>query len=155
MMYPRCTHTANTRSAVICIRCWVCRSDTDETCADPFNNYTSPIINCDEIRLPYGRSEATTATNACRVGRYKTAASLADPDGKWVYVRDCAYLNEPCDGVGDEYHCELKDREDGAFIEYTTCNDFDGCNGAVSVAATASSLFIIAITLPILLSMFY
>ena len=110
----------------------VCRSDTDETCADPFNNYTAPIINCDEIRLPYGRPEPGVQSNACRYTRYLTAAARDDPDGKWIVVRDCAYLNEPCDGVGDEYHCQMTHRVDGSRLEYTTCTDFDGCNSALT-----------------------
>lgn len=28
------------------IKCWVCRSDSDPKCADPFDNTTVPITDC-------------------------------------------------------------------------------------------------------------
>lgn len=28
------------------IKCWVCRSDSDPKCADPFDNSTVPITDC-------------------------------------------------------------------------------------------------------------
>ncbi|XP_050600884.1 uncharacterized protein LOC126928967 isoform X2 [Bombus affinis] len=30
----------------LCIKCWVCRSDSDPKCADPFDNTTVPITDC-------------------------------------------------------------------------------------------------------------
>jgi hypothetical protein len=68
-------------------------------------------------------------------------AAREDPDGKWIVIRDCAYLNEPCDGVGDEYHCSMTHRVDGSVIEYTTCTDHDGCNHAAGVTSGRMTLF--------------
>lgn len=28
------------------IKCWVCRSDSDPKCADPFDNSTVPVTDC-------------------------------------------------------------------------------------------------------------
>ncbi|KAF4527465.1 hypothetical protein B566_EDAN016275 [Ephemera danica] len=37
-----------------CIKCWVCRSDSDPKCADPFDNSTVPITDCrQEKELPH------------------------------------------------------------------------------------------------------
>ena len=30
------------------IKCWVCRSDSDPKCADPFDNSTVPITDCNQ-----------------------------------------------------------------------------------------------------------
>lgn len=36
------------------IKCWVCRSDNDPRCADPFDNTTMPITDCkQEPDLPH------------------------------------------------------------------------------------------------------
>lgn len=36
------------------IKCWVCRSDADPKCADPFDNSTVPITDCkQEPDLPH------------------------------------------------------------------------------------------------------
>lgn len=32
------------------IKCWVCHSDTDPKCADPFDNTTLPIKDCREVK---------------------------------------------------------------------------------------------------------
>lgn len=35
------------------IKCWVCRSDEDPKCADPFDNSTLPIVDCKERKLSH------------------------------------------------------------------------------------------------------
>ena len=42
------------------IRCWVCRSDSDPKCADPFDNTTLPITDCDIVTLPHLKSMSRT-----------------------------------------------------------------------------------------------
>lgn len=32
------------------IKCWVCHSDSDPKCADPFDNTTLPIKDCREVK---------------------------------------------------------------------------------------------------------
>lgn len=119
---------------VLSIKCWVCNSATDKTCADPFNNYTSPIIDCKDIRLPYGDPEAPFLSNACRTTRYLSADAAADPEGEWQVVRDCGYFDEPCDGAGDQYHCELLHLDNGARVTYDMCIEYDGCNSGSSLS---------------------
>ncbi|XP_043259785.1 uncharacterized protein LOC122401615 [Colletes gigas] len=104
------------------IKCWVCRSDSDPKCADPFDNTTVPITNCkqepDLEHLPGIRP------TMCRKIRQKV-------NGIWRYFRSCAYMGEP--GIaGDERFCLMRTGTYNIFMEYCTCNSKDGCNTASS-----------------------
>jgi len=37
----------------ICIKCWICHSDADPKCADPFDNTSLPIKDCREVHLSH------------------------------------------------------------------------------------------------------
>ncbi|KAL2716632.1 uncharacterized protein V1478_014308 [Vespula squamosa] len=102
------------------IKCWVCRSDSDPKCADPFDNSTVPITDCkqepDLEHLPGVRP------TMCRKIRQKV-------NGEWRYFRSCAYMGEP--GIaGDERFCLMRTGTYNIFMEYCTCNSKDGCNSA-------------------------
>ncbi|XP_033340724.1 crooked [Megalopta genalis] len=102
------------------IKCWVCRSDSDPKCADPFDNTTVPITDCkqepDLEHLPGVRP------TMCRKIRQKV-------NGVWRYFRSCAYMGEP--GIeGDERFCLMRTGTYNIFMEYCTCNSKDGCNAA-------------------------
>ncbi|KAF3421377.1 hypothetical protein E2986_00195 [Frieseomelitta varia] len=104
------------------IKCWVCRSDSDPKCADPFDNTTVPITDCkqepDLEHLPGVRP------TMCRKIRQKV-------NGEWRYFRSCAYMGEP--GIeGDERFCLMRTGTYNIFMEYCTCNSKDGCNTAWS-----------------------
>ncbi|XP_076752537.1 crooked [Xylocopa sonorina] len=102
------------------IKCWVCRSDSDPKCADPFDNSTVPITDCKQepnlIHLPGVRP------TMCRKIRQKV-------NGEWRYFRSCAYMGEPGIG-GDERFCLMRTGTYNIFMEYCTCNSKDGCNAA-------------------------
>lgn len=103
------------------IKCWVCRSDTDPKCADPFDNSTVPITDCkqepDLEHLPGVRP------TMCRKIRQKV-------HGVWTYFRSCAYMGEP--GIqGDERFCLMRTGTYNIFMEYCTCNSKDGCNAGL------------------------
>ncbi|KAK2587780.1 hypothetical protein KPH14_003885 [Odynerus spinipes] len=102
------------------IKCWVCRSDSDPKCADPFDNSTVPITDCkQEPELPHLKGVRATM---CRKIRQKV-------NGEWRYFRSCAYLGEP--GIeGDERFCLMRTGTYNIFMEYCTCNSKDGCNSA-------------------------
>lgn len=51
------------------IKCWSCRSDSDPKCADPFDNTTVPIIDCNQKEAP-GHLEGVKST-MCRKIRQK------------------------------------------------------------------------------------
>ncbi|KAK0087660.1 hypothetical protein PV325_000467 [Microctonus aethiopoides] len=100
------------------IKCWVCRSDSDPKCADPFDNSTLPITDCKQAKdlehLPGVRP------TMCRKIRQKV-------HGEWRYFRGCAYMGEP--GImGDERFCLMRTGSYNIFMEYCTCNSKDGCN---------------------------
>ncbi|XP_073993616.1 crooked [Rhodnius prolixus] len=112
------------------IKCWVCRSDADPKCADPFDNSTVPITDCkQEPDLPHLPGVRPTM---CRKIRQKV-------NGEWRYFRSCAYLGEP--GIeGDERFCLMRTGTYNIFMEYCTCNSKDGCNSAISKYTGISSL---------------
>ncbi|XP_072753902.1 UPAR/Ly6 domain-containing protein crok [Anoplolepis gracilipes] len=100
------------------IKCWVCRSDSDQKCGDPFDNTSLPITDCklegDLEHLPGVRP------TMCRKIRQKV-------NGEWRYFRSCAYMGEP--GIaGDERFCLMRTGTYNIFMEYCTCNSKDGCN---------------------------
>ncbi|CAH0390446.1 unnamed protein product [Bemisia tabaci] len=113
------------------IKCWVCRSDNDPKCADPFDNSTLPITDCKE--QPYLDHIPNVKSTMCRKVRQKV-------NGEWRYIRSCAYLGEPGIG-GDERYCLMRTGSFNIFIEYCTCNTKDGCNSSSSIMPT---LFVVA-----------
>ncbi|XP_029159953.1 uncharacterized protein LOC114931960 [Nylanderia fulva] len=100
------------------IKCWVCRSDSDPKCADPFDNSTVPITDCKQ-EPELGHLPGVKPT-MCRKIRQKV-------NGEWRYFRSCAYMGEP--GIaGDERFCLMRTGTYNIFMEYCTCNSKDGCN---------------------------
>ncbi|XP_066586014.1 UPAR/Ly6 domain-containing protein crok-like [Prorops nasuta] len=116
------------------IKCWVCRSDSDPKCSDPFDNSTVPITDCkQEPNLPHLPGVRPTM---CRKIRQKV-------HNEWRYFRSCAYMGEP--GIqGDERFCLMRTGTYNIFMEYCTCNSKDGCNTATY---THGSLVILLVTL--------
>ncbi|XP_017766237.1 PREDICTED: uncharacterized protein LOC108555202 [Eufriesea mexicana] len=120
------------------IKCWVCRSDSDPKCADPFDNTTVPITDCkqepDLEHLPGVRP------TMCRKIRQKVS-------GVWRYFRSCAYMGEP--GIdGDERFCLMRTGTYNIFMEYCTCNSKDGCNTAsYNHGSILASIIALAISL--------
>ncbi|XP_040581378.1 UPAR/Ly6 domain-containing protein crok [Lepeophtheirus salmonis] len=110
---------------VYAIKCWVCRSDGDPKCADPFDNTSFPITDCsvqpERAHLPGLKS------TMCRKIRQKV-------DGKWRYLRFCAWLGEPGMG-GDERYCLHRSGTYNIHIETCTCRSKDGCNDAPSTSS--------------------
>ncbi|XP_077299781.1 crooked [Arctopsyche grandis] len=104
------------------IKCWVCRSDSDPKCADPFDNSTVPITDC--TKEPYLPHLPGVRPTMCRKIRQKV-------NGEWRYIRSCAYMGEPGLG-GDERFCIMRTGTYNIFLEYCTCNSKDGCNSAIS-----------------------
>lgn len=103
---------------VFSIKCWVCRSDSDPKCADPFDNSTVPITDCSQE--PYLPHLPGVRPTMCRKTRQKVF-------GEWRYFRSCAYLGEP--GIaGDERFCLMRTGTYNIFMEYCQCNSKDGCN---------------------------
>nr|XP_046465282.1 uncharacterized protein LOC124210864 [Neodiprion pinetum] len=100
------------------IKCWVCRSDYDPKCADPFDNTTVPITDCNREQ-PLEHLPGVTPT-MCEKSRQKV-------NGKWIYFRRCARMRVP-DIAGDARSCVMSTSNDNIPMEYCTCDNKDGCN---------------------------
>ncbi|XP_035223890.1 uncharacterized protein LOC118196538 [Stegodyphus dumicola] len=119
------------------IKCWVCRSDADPRCVDPFDNTTIPIFDCDTVRLPH--YEGLKAT-MCRKIRQKVY-------GNWRFIRTCAFLGSPGEGTGNENYCTMRTGTYNVFMETCTCNSKDGCNGAMSLRVSYAATFLTVLLL--------
>uniref|UniRef100_A0A4Q8K287 U6-Liphistoxin-Lsp1a_1 n=2 Tax=Liphistius TaxID=62150 RepID=A0A4Q8K287_9ARAC len=102
------------------IKCWVCRSDADPRCKDPFDNTTLPITDCDAYSLEHYPGLKATM---CRKIRQKVY-------GDWRFIRTCAFLGTPGEGTGNENYCSMRTGTYNVFVETCTCNSKDGCNSA-------------------------
>ncbi|CAG2056963.1 unnamed protein product [Timema podura] len=116
------------------IKCWVCRSDSDPKCSDPFDNSTVPITDCKQEPDLY--HYPNVRPTMCRKIRQKV-------NGQWRYFRSCAYLGEP--GIeGDERFCLMRTGTYNIFMEYCTCNSKDGCNSALAGTVPANIWYLIS-----------
>ncbi|KAL0275175.1 UNVERIFIED_CONTAM: hypothetical protein PYX00_003118 [Menopon gallinae] len=117
---------------VFSIKCWVCRSDADPKCSDPFDNSTVPITDCRQLQpLPHLPGIRPTM---CRKIRQKV-------NGEWRYFRSCAYLGEP--GIqNDERFCLMRTGTYNIFMEYCTCNSKDGCNAASPISKSSAAFLL-------------
>ncbi|GFS88611.1 uncharacterized protein TNCV_1462121 [Trichonephila clavipes] len=117
------------------IKCWVCRSDADPRCVDPFDNTTIPIFDCDTSKLPqYPELKATM----CRKIRQKVY-------GNWRFIRTCAFLGSPGEGTGNENYCTMRTGTYNVFMETCTCNSKDGCNTAASLRLSYAAALLTAL----------
>lgn len=132
------------------IKCYVCQSNIDPKCADPFDNLTLPITDCDA----YPRADLVPKTEFDVIEEKGFLASFGLPapvkplqatmcrkirqkvNGEWRTIRGCGYLGPPGDSPetnGD--FCQLRHGTYDVFVEVCTCNTKDGCNGASSLWA--------------------
>ncbi|XP_073993615.1 UPAR/Ly6 domain-containing protein crok-like [Rhodnius prolixus] len=113
------------------IHCWVCSSDVDPRCGDPFNTtqHMYLVSDCDRDRshTPYLRNQAV-----CRKFKHKV-------NGETVIVRSCTWGNDN----EEEGPCSSSALPPTTQLEYcSTCNT-DQCNGSFINAPTAEIIFLI------------
>uniref|UniRef100_A0A6G1S4C5 Uncharacterized protein n=1 Tax=Aceria tosichella TaxID=561515 RepID=A0A6G1S4C5_9ACAR len=156
---------------VAAIKCYVCQSNIDPKCADPFDNLTLPITDCDAYPRPdlVQRNELDvieekgfldlfsqpapikplTAT-MCRKIRQKV-------DGEWRTIRGCGYLGPPgelpLDKTDSSGQCQMRYGSYDVFMESCTCNNKDGCNGSMSALVLTPMTTLLLISALILNSM--
>nr|XP_023021840.1 protein quiver-like [Leptinotarsa decemlineata] len=94
------------------LRCWNCRSDTDPSCADPFNNATLPLTYCETLA-----NDLTIDHNRCR-------KVVKKENGEWVTFRSCGRRTDP-EIQGDEPSCTIKSENN---MQLCVCSKLDGCN---------------------------
>jgi len=125
------------------IKCWVCRSDGDPKCADPFDNTSFPIADC-RTEKPREHLPGLEPT-MCRKVRQKV-------NGNWRYIRSCAWLGEP--GVGrDERYCIHRSGTYNIHVEYCTCRSKDGCNAGGRITPVSYAQLSLLLTISSLFSM--
>lgn len=142
------------------IKCYVCQSNVDPKCADPFDNLTLPITDCDaypradlvprsefdvleekSFFLSFGQPAPVKPLRAtmCRKTRQKV-------NGEWRTIRGCGYLGPPGDSQdGPDSNCQIKHGNYDIFVETCACNSKDGCNAATGILQFASSEYLLCI----------
>lgn len=125
------------------IKCYVCQSNVDPKCADPFDNLTLPITDCDaypraDLALKteydvieeksffsFGQQPPVKPLRAtmCRKIRQKVS-------GEWRTIRGCGYLGSPGDSQELQESCQIRHGTHDIFMETCACNSKAGCNAA-------------------------
>ncbi|XP_044756906.1 uncharacterized protein LOC123315317 [Coccinella septempunctata] len=100
------------------LKCWVCCSEADPQCAEPFNNSTFQLMNCHRRR-----SDGTADPRPSLCTRIKQRV-----DGRWQYIRSCG-VQDDLKIQQEDIICKTRTYPGDVIIEYCTCNSEDGCNG--------------------------
>lgn len=149
------------------IKCYVCQSNVDPKCADPFDNLTLPITDCEA----YPRADLVARNELEVVEEKGFFAAFSQPapvkplratmcrkirqkvDGEWRTIRGCGYLGLAGQG---EPNCQMRHGTYDVFMETCTCNDKDGCNAATRgpepAQLTILTITAMAMQLPALIS---
>jgi len=119
------------------IKCFSCNSHYDRNCADPFNNYTSELVNCDQedhrmTHLPLKNDTTRHAANSCR----KTIQIVKD---QMRIIRSCGWLPNP-ESLADR-ECFTRTGTHSVMVHHCVCKE-DGCNGVAGLAITGSLLLL-------------
>merc|ERR1712045_71045 len=117
------------------IKCFSCNSHYDRNCADPFNNYTSELVNCDQedhrmTHLPLKNDTTRHSANSCR----KTIQIVKD---EMRIIRSCGWLPNP-ESLADR-ECFTRTGTHSVMVHHCVCKE-DGCNGVASIAITGTLL---------------
>ncbi|KAL0275280.1 UNVERIFIED_CONTAM: hypothetical protein PYX00_003183 [Menopon gallinae] len=110
------------------LRCWVCKSDKDYNCGDPFNYTHFPLVDCER------RTSHSTYSQSFPV----CSKIVSRVNGQLIVERDCAWEqsydnnNRPCSSARNSPY---------AVIEHCSTCVGDACNGAHSmIPSTGLSL---------------
>lgn len=146
------------------IKCYVCQSNVDPKCADPFDNITLPITDCDA----YPRADLVPKTEFDVIEEKSFFASFGQPapvkplratmcrkirqkvDGEWRTIRGCGYLGAPVDQQENSpeiTQCQIRHGTHDIFMETCACNNKDGCNGSLGSIQLISNVILMMTTL--------
>ncbi|XP_076348856.1 UPAR/Ly6 domain-containing protein crok-like [Tachypleus tridentatus] len=118
------------------IKCWECNSLYDPNCADPFDNYTVAVTDCDQRFLPHLPNVSATL---CR----KIIQKVND---EYRYIRSCGWIHAEKKHEGG---CYKKAGTFQVMVDYCNC-ETDECNSAISTTISWISLgvlFVVAFTM--------
>jgi len=117
------------------IKCFSCNSHYDRSCGDPFNNYTTELINCDQEEhrmnhLPLKDDNTRYSANICR----KTVQIIAE---EVRVIRSCGWLPNP-DSMKDR-DCFTRTGTHQVMVYHCVCAG-DACNGALHTTVLSAVL---------------
>lgn len=145
------------------IKCYVCQSNIDPKCADPFDNLTLPITDCDaypradlvakseydlveekSFFLSFGQQPTARPLRAtmCRKIRQKV-------NGEWRTIRGCGYLGAPGNSApesSETNNCHIRHGNYDIFMESCACNSKDGCNASIGKLDIGASHLILLLS---------
>jgi len=128
------------------ITCFSCNSHYDKNCGDPFNNYTTEMINCDQeehrmTHLPLKDDETRYSANICR----KTVQIVQE---EVRVIRSCGWLPNP-ESMKDR-DCFTRTGTHQVMVYHCVCKG-DACNEGVH-NTVLSTVLLGLVMLPLLLS---
>jgi len=126
------------------IQCYTCNSHYDKNCGDPFNNYTTELIKCNQkdhkmSHLPLKEDGTPYTANICR----KTVQIIAE---ETRVIRSCGWLPNP-ENMKDR-DCFTRTGTHQVMVYHCACTG-DACNGASHTKTVLSVLFTLT-SLPLL-----
>lgn len=168
------THDPQNNGLVNAIKCYVCQSNVDPKCADPFDNITLPITDCDA----YPRADLVPRNEMDVIEEKGFFSSFSQPppvkplratmcrkirqkvNGEWRTIRGCGYIDPPQDEndrSSNGHNCKIRYGSNDVFMESCACNNKDGCNSAMSRVSFSPHLTLIFMTIPsfLLLASFF
>jgi len=120
------------------IKCFSCNSHYDRNCADPFNNYTTELVNCNQEdhrmnHLPLIDGKTRHTANICR----KTVQIVQNEER---IIRSCGWLPN-VESMKDR-ECFTRTGTHQVMVYHCVCRG-DGCNGSGIITSSASFLFVV------------
>jgi len=108
------------------IRCYSCNSHYDRNCLDPFNNFTTELVNCgmeghQMPHLPPKEDGSPLTANICR----KTVQLVSE---EIRVIRSCGWL--PNDPDLKDRDCFTRTGTHQVMVYHCVCTG-DACNGAI------------------------
>jgi len=100
------------------LKCWVCDSTSDSKCADPFDNSTYFITDCD-YKTPVSTGNVAICTK-----------SKEQRNGQTYVKRSCGQMPGNPDLTGNEIAtgCDQQSNSAGNSVQNCWCRGSDGCN---------------------------
>lgn len=111
------------------IHCWECNSHYDRNCADPFQNETFALTDCDQRDLEHLPQQKATV---CR----KIVQKVRDD---YRFVRGCGWLSNEKEGS----ECFKRAGTFNVLIQFCSCGG-DGCNAAPTPEPTPLARWLFA-----------
>ncbi|KAG6438512.1 hypothetical protein O3G_MSEX000026 [Manduca sexta] len=113
-------------TSVNSIKCWSCSSNIDPKCADPFDNSTFPLMDCNHERISH---LSDVMLSMCHKSKHKV-------DNELVIVRGCAWKHQNDSSTT----CLISSNRPNEVPLYCETCDYDGCNGATTISRTLALL---------------